>query len=153
MTSKLDVSIPAEGGIFLHGWLFVPDGKGLFPAVTMAHGFGGSIHHGLEPFAVSFAEAGSRPSTRSLRSIRRRLSSATVRSIPITARATSKRRASTSASLMKSAARAKLPGSFMIGCSPYIPIGSILARFGAVLMQQGVMDEVDDEDSKARRVT
>jgi dienelactone hydrolase len=58
MTSKLDVSIPAEGGIFLHGWLFVPDGKGLFPAVTMAHGLGGSIHHGLEPFAVSFAEAG-----------------------------------------------------------------------------------------------
>nr|WP_256468723.1 MULTISPECIES: lysophospholipase [unclassified Bradyrhizobium] len=24
----------------------------------MAHGFGGSIHHGLEPFAVAFAEAG-----------------------------------------------------------------------------------------------
>lgn len=24
----------------------------------MAHGFGGSIHHGLEPFAVVFAEVG-----------------------------------------------------------------------------------------------
>jgi fermentation-respiration switch protein FrsA (DUF1100 family) len=58
MTSKLDVSIPAEGGISLHGWLFVPDGQGPHPAVTMAHGFGGSIHHGLEPFARSFAEAG-----------------------------------------------------------------------------------------------
>ena len=58
MTSKLDVSIPADGGVSLHGWLFVPDGTGPHPAVTMAHGFGGSIHHGLEPFAVSFAEAG-----------------------------------------------------------------------------------------------
>lgn len=36
----------------------MPDGKGIFPAVTVAHGFGGSIHHGLESFAVSFAEAG-----------------------------------------------------------------------------------------------
>jgi uncharacterized protein len=58
MTSKLDVSIPAEGGVSLHGWLFVPDGTGPHPAVTMAHGFGGSIHHGLEPFALSFARAG-----------------------------------------------------------------------------------------------
>jgi len=58
MISKLDVSIPAEDGVSLHGWLFMPDGTGPHPAVTMAHGFGGSIHHGLEPFAVSFAEAG-----------------------------------------------------------------------------------------------
>jgi hypothetical protein len=28
MISRLDVSIPAEGGVSLHGWLFVPDGAG-----------------------------------------------------------------------------------------------------------------------------
>jgi hypothetical protein len=35
-----------------------PRRGGPHPAVTMARGFGGSIHHGLEPFAVTFAEAG-----------------------------------------------------------------------------------------------
>ncbi|MGY4290687.1 alpha-beta hydrolase superfamily lysophospholipase [Bradyrhizobium sp. LM2.7] len=58
MTTKLDVFIPAEGGISLHSWPFAPDRKGPHPAMTMAHGFGGSIHHGLEPFAVAFAEVG-----------------------------------------------------------------------------------------------
>jgi hypothetical protein len=46
MTSKLDVSIPAEIGISLHGWLFVPDRQGPHPALTTAHGFGDLIHHG-----------------------------------------------------------------------------------------------------------
>jgi len=35
-----------------------PRRGGPHPAVTMAYGFGGAIHHGLEPFAVTFAEAG-----------------------------------------------------------------------------------------------
>ena len=59
MISKLDVSIPAEGGVSLHGWLFMPDGTGPHPAVTMAHGFGGSIHYGLaQRDAAIFAALG-----------------------------------------------------------------------------------------------
>ncbi|UGA43869.1 hypothetical protein [Bradyrhizobium quebecense] len=56
MTSKLDVAVPAEGGVSLHGWLFVPDGRGTHPAVTMAHGFGGSTSYNeTHPY---LAEAG-----------------------------------------------------------------------------------------------
>jgi len=45
---KLDVTIPAEGGIELGAWLFLPKGDGIRPAITMAHGFGGTREHGLE---------------------------------------------------------------------------------------------------------
>src|SRR5712672_3730313 len=55
---KLDVPIPAEGGIELGAWLFLPKGDGIRPAITMAHGFGGTKEHGLERFALAFAAAG-----------------------------------------------------------------------------------------------
>jgi fermentation-respiration switch protein FrsA (DUF1100 family) len=52
---KLDVTIPAEGGVELGGWLFIPEGEGARPAITMAHGFAGTMEHGL---AQAFAVAG-----------------------------------------------------------------------------------------------
>jgi fermentation-respiration switch protein FrsA (DUF1100 family) len=55
---KLDVTIPAEGGIELGAWLFLPEGDGVRPAITMAHGFGGTKEHGLDRFALAFAAAG-----------------------------------------------------------------------------------------------
>jgi len=55
---KLDVTIPAEGGIELGAWLFLREGDGIRPAITMAHGFGGTREHGLERFAQAFAAAG-----------------------------------------------------------------------------------------------
>jgi uncharacterized protein len=58
LQSKLDVRIPAEGGIELAAWLFLPEGDGLHPAITMAHGFAGTKEHGLERFARAFAAAG-----------------------------------------------------------------------------------------------
>ncbi|MHC2086465.1 alpha/beta hydrolase [Methylobacterium sp. CM6244] len=56
--SKVDISFRADANILLGGWLFLPEGHGPHPAITMCAGFGGTIHHGLEPFAVAFAEAG-----------------------------------------------------------------------------------------------
>jgi uncharacterized protein len=58
MVSKLDVRVPAEGGIELGAWLFLPTGDGLHPAISMAHGFAGTREHGLERFAQVFAAAG-----------------------------------------------------------------------------------------------
>jgi uncharacterized protein len=55
---KLDVRVPVEGGIELGAWLFLPEGDGLHPAITMAHGFAGTKEHGLERFAQAFAAAG-----------------------------------------------------------------------------------------------
>src|SRR5258706_520363 len=60
MISKLDVRVPAEGGIGLGAWLFLPKGDGAHPAITMAHGFAGTREHGLERFARAFATAGFR---------------------------------------------------------------------------------------------
>jgi hypothetical protein len=57
-TSRLDVLFPADGDITIAGWLFLPDGPGPHPAITMAHGYAGTRHHGLERFAQAFAEAG-----------------------------------------------------------------------------------------------
>src|SRR5277367_2545460 len=51
MALKLDVTVPAEGGIELGAWLFLPEGDGIRPAITMAHGFGGTREYGLERFA------------------------------------------------------------------------------------------------------
>ena len=56
--NREDVEFSAEGGVKLRGWLFVPDGPGPFPAITMAHGFAGVKEHGLERFARFFADAG-----------------------------------------------------------------------------------------------
>ena len=58
MVQRQDVEFPAEGDVTLRGWLFVPDGPGPHPAITMAHGFAGVKEHGLERFARLFAEAG-----------------------------------------------------------------------------------------------
>jgi len=55
---KIDVKVPAEGGIELGAWLFLPEGEGIRPAITMAHGFAGVKEHGLERFAQAFAAAG-----------------------------------------------------------------------------------------------
>jgi fermentation-respiration switch protein FrsA (DUF1100 family) len=53
-----DVEFDAEGGVKLRGWLFIPDGSGPHPAITMAHGYAGVKEQGIEPFARAFADAG-----------------------------------------------------------------------------------------------
>jgi uncharacterized protein len=53
-----DVEFAVEGGVMLRGWLFVPDGAGPHPGITMAHGFAGVKEHGLARFAQVFADAG-----------------------------------------------------------------------------------------------
>ena len=57
--SRLDVEFPAEGGVTIRAWLFIPvNGTGPFPAISMAHGYAGVKEQGLEPFARAFAAAG-----------------------------------------------------------------------------------------------
>jgi fermentation-respiration switch protein FrsA (DUF1100 family) len=58
MVLRLDVKVPAEGGIELGAWLFLPKGAGIRPAITMAHGFAGTKEHSLERFAQAFAAVG-----------------------------------------------------------------------------------------------
>jgi uncharacterized protein len=58
MVQRTDVEFPAEGEVTLRGWLFLPDGAGPHPAISMAHGFAGVKEHGLERFARQFADAG-----------------------------------------------------------------------------------------------
>jgi fermentation-respiration switch protein FrsA (DUF1100 family) len=58
MVQRQDVEFAVEGDVTLRGWLFVPDGAGPHPAITMAHGFAGVKEHGLERFAMAFADAG-----------------------------------------------------------------------------------------------
>jgi uncharacterized protein len=58
MVQRQDVEFPAEGGVTLRGWLFVPDGPAPHPAITMANGFAGVKEYGLERFARAFADAG-----------------------------------------------------------------------------------------------
>jgi uncharacterized protein len=55
---KVDVTVPSDGEIDLGAWLFLPEGSGVRPAITMAHGFAGTKEHGIERFAQAFAEAG-----------------------------------------------------------------------------------------------
>ena len=57
MVQKQNVEFAAEDNVNLRGWLFVPDGPGHHPAITMAHGFAGVKEHGLERFAQVFAAA------------------------------------------------------------------------------------------------
>lgn len=53
------VEFPAEDGVILRGLLHTPDqGTGPFPAVSIAHGFGGTIYHGLQRYAELFVQAG-----------------------------------------------------------------------------------------------
>jgi uncharacterized protein len=58
MVQRHDVEFPAEGGLTLRGWLFVPGGPATQPAITMAHGFAGVKEHGLERFGQAFTDAG-----------------------------------------------------------------------------------------------
>ncbi|MDX2705453.1 alpha/beta hydrolase [Streptomyces sp. PA03-6a] len=58
MVERENVEFAAAAGVTLRGWLFLPDGQGPHPAITMAHGYAGIKEHGLEPFARSFAEDG-----------------------------------------------------------------------------------------------
>jgi cephalosporin-C deacetylase-like acetyl esterase len=58
MTERLDVTFGAEGGVNLAAWLYLPDGGGPHPAITMAHGYALVKEHGLEPFAQAFADDG-----------------------------------------------------------------------------------------------
>ncbi|MFD8999564.1 alpha/beta hydrolase [Streptomyces sp. NPDC059582] len=58
MLEREDVEFEADGGVTLRGWLFLPDGPGPHPAITMAHGYAAVKDHGLEPFAKVFAGAG-----------------------------------------------------------------------------------------------
>jgi uncharacterized protein len=58
MVQRMDVEFPVEGDVTLRGWLFVPDGAGPHPAISMAHGFAGVKEHGLDRFARLFADAG-----------------------------------------------------------------------------------------------
>jgi cephalosporin-C deacetylase-like acetyl esterase len=53
-----DAEFSAEGGVTLRGWLFLPDGPGPHPAISMAAGYAGVRNHALEPFAHAFAEQG-----------------------------------------------------------------------------------------------
>jgi dienelactone hydrolase len=53
-----DVEFAVEGDVTLRGWLFVPEGPGRHPGITMAHGYAGVREHGLERFARVFAEGG-----------------------------------------------------------------------------------------------
>ncbi|MFF3515205.1 alpha/beta hydrolase [Streptomyces sp. NPDC002573] len=57
--SYQDAFIPTEGSISLHAWIFrPPTGDGPFPAVTMAHGFGGVKYRGMQGCAERFSPAG-----------------------------------------------------------------------------------------------
>ena len=58
MVQRQNVEFAGENDVILRGWLFVPDGPGPHPAITMAHGFAGVKEHGLERFAQVFAAAG-----------------------------------------------------------------------------------------------
>src|SRR5262245_9112976 len=58
MVERMDVEFDAEGPVTLRGWLFVPDGPGPHPAITMAHGYAGVREQGIEPFARAFADEG-----------------------------------------------------------------------------------------------
>jgi hypothetical protein len=58
MVERQDVEFDVEGNVTLRGWLFVPDGAGPHPGISMAHGFAGVKEHGLERFARLFADAG-----------------------------------------------------------------------------------------------
>ncbi|HLY88989.1 MAG TPA: CocE/NonD family hydrolase, partial [Acetobacteraceae bacterium] len=56
---RKDVEFPADGGVTLRGWLYLPsESNGRLPAITMAHGYAGIRQHGLERFARAFADAG-----------------------------------------------------------------------------------------------
>ena len=58
MVQRQDIEFTVERDVTVRGWLFVPDGPGPHPGITMAHGFAGVKEHGLEGLARLFADAG-----------------------------------------------------------------------------------------------
>jgi uncharacterized protein len=58
MTARIDVEFSTDGEGTLRGWLFLPEGPGPHPAITMAHGYAATRHHGIERFATLFAGNG-----------------------------------------------------------------------------------------------
>ncbi|MFD9001502.1 alpha/beta hydrolase [Streptomyces sp. NPDC059582] len=58
MVQRTDELVHLPDGTVLHAWLFLPDGSGPHPTITMAHGFGGTKYHSIEPIAQQLAEAG-----------------------------------------------------------------------------------------------
>lgn len=59
MYTREDVEFPADDGVLLRGWLFVPrKNKAPYPAISMAHGYAGTREHGIEAFAQLFASNG-----------------------------------------------------------------------------------------------
>lgn len=56
--TRQDIRISLPGGDDLGCWLYTPSGPGPHPAITMAHGFGGTKYHGLDRIAQRIAEAG-----------------------------------------------------------------------------------------------
>jgi dienelactone hydrolase len=58
VTTRTDVTIPADGGVTLAAGLYRPEGHGPFPGITTAHGFGAIKELGLDATARAFADAG-----------------------------------------------------------------------------------------------
>ena len=57
--SYQEAYIPVADNVRLHAWVFrPPTGNGPFPAITMAHGFGGLKYRGLQGYAERFSQAG-----------------------------------------------------------------------------------------------
>ncbi|WP_413101385.1 alpha/beta hydrolase [Streptomyces sp. Inha503] len=57
-STHLDIEFAAPDGVTLRGALYVPDGSGRHPAVTMAHGYGAVKEMALLRLAAAFADAG-----------------------------------------------------------------------------------------------
>ncbi|WP_262699721.1 MULTISPECIES: alpha/beta hydrolase [Streptomyces] len=57
-STHLDIEFSAPDGVTLRGALYVPDGPGRHPAVTMTHGYGAVKEMALLRLAAAFAEAG-----------------------------------------------------------------------------------------------
>jgi fermentation-respiration switch protein FrsA (DUF1100 family) len=53
-----DVEFVVEGDVTLTAWLYLPEGDGPHPAITMAHGFAATREHSLTPFAELFVQHG-----------------------------------------------------------------------------------------------
>lgn len=59
MFTKHTVTFPAEGGIEISAWLYLPNQRdGKLPGITLAHGYAGTKYHGIEPTAEAFAKSG-----------------------------------------------------------------------------------------------
>jgi dipeptidyl aminopeptidase/acylaminoacyl peptidase len=59
MTKREDVRFKLDDGVELSAWLYLPEGgAGPRPALSMAHGFGGTRWRSLARYAEKFAAAG-----------------------------------------------------------------------------------------------